>query len=456
MSIKESVCSGNVPWIVYGILGIILSLGFDWVYKSVKSKLFFCREQFLLVFLLERLVQLRLNNMNILFLGQNFNIGGVGIVTKELANFFCSKCHHVSVFAFNNDHLGVEEMLDEKINVYVGCSNSKFKYSNVKILSEALKIERPDLIINNWGLPWRFILTARLALKRTGLKTKVISVYHNDPKANGKLQKIDTVLKSNCSVFKSFWLRCIRRIVEQVTSMSMRYVYNNSDAYQLLSKSFVVPFEEFTGIKNANKLIVQSNPLTIDKSGFVFSPKTKRKEILYVGRLDPIQKKVSRVIDIWNVLEKKYPDWNLTIVGDGEERKELEDRIEKYQLKNVKLEGRQAPREYYERASILLLTSDFEGFGLVLVEGMSFGVVPVVYNSYTALQDIIVDEYNGLLYSSTNGLFSAEEMALKVESLICDNDKLSNMMNNAIRTSEKFSMDSIYEQWENKIFKLCE
>ena len=59
--------------------------------------------------------------------------------------------------------------------------------------------------------------------------------------------------------------------------------------------------------------------------------------------------------------------------------------ISNLQLKHVKLEGMQYPRQYYERASILLLTSDFEGFGLVIVEGMAFGVIPIAYGSYSAV-----------------------------------------------------------------------
>lgn len=123
----------------------------------------------------------------------------------------------------------------------------------------------------------------------------------------------------------------------------------------------------------------------------------KIKEIIYVGRLDFVQKRVYRVIDTWNYLEERFPDWRLTIVGDGEDRENLENHVRCLGLKRVSFEGFQKPIDYYKRASILLLTSDFEGFPLVLAECMSFGVIPAVYNSYSAIGDIIESDKDGVV-----------------------------------------------------------
>lgn len=69
----------------------------------------------------------------------------------------------------------------------------------------------------------------------------------------------------------------------------------------------------------------------------------------------------------------------------------MEKQVRELKLRNVSFEGFQNPKEYYERASILLLTSEFEGFPLVLPECMSFGVIPAVYGSYSAVYDIVED-----------------------------------------------------------------
>ncbi len=63
--------------------------------------------------------------------------------------------------------------------------------------------------------------------------------------------------------------------------------------------------------------------------------KQKRKEIVYVGRIDYGQKRVHRIIDTWAILEKCYSDWKLIIVGDGKELKNLEQKVKDLKLNNV-------------------------------------------------------------------------------------------------------------------------
>ena len=98
-----------------------------------------------------------------------------------------------------------------------------------------------------------------------------------------------------------------------------------------------------------------------------------------MGRIDYNQKRVFRVVDTWAMIEKRFPDWRLTIVGDGPERVSIELLAKRIGLQHVNFEGFQKPHRYYEQASALILTSEYEGFPLVLAECMSFGVVPVVY-----------------------------------------------------------------------------
>ncbi|RGN76255.1 glycosyltransferase [Segatella copri] len=60
-------------------------------------------------------------------------------------------------------------------------------------------------------------------------------------------------------------------------------------------------------------------------------------------------------------------------------------------------EGFQSPIEYYKRASIICMTSSFEGFPMVLVEAMQFGCVPIAFDSFEAIRDVIIPEKTGEL-----------------------------------------------------------
>lgn len=230
----------------------------------------------------------------------------------------------------------------------------------------------------------------------------------------------------------------------------MRYIYRNSDKFMVLSESFIKHFEDFTGIKNAKKLIVQTNPVTINTEHYVLDLANKQKEIIYVGRIDHQQKRTSRIIETWSLLEDKFPDWTLRIIGDGEERENLERLCKDLNLRNVFFEGFKQPTEYYKRASILLLTSEYEGFGLVIVEGMSFGVVPVVLGSYSAVYDIIKNGENGIIvpYDKSSG-FHPEEMAKHISWLIEHKTERDCIARNAYERSKVFSLDKIVSHWQS-------
>lgn len=221
----------------------------------------------------------------------------------------------------------------------------------------------------------------------------------------------------------------------------------------VLSPCYIEEFKKFTGIKDTSRLIVMTNPVTIGLDNFQYNPNNKEKEIIYVGRLDFVQKRVYRVIDTWNYLEERFPDWKLTIVGDGEDRGNLENHVEALGLKHVSFEGFKNPLEYYKRASILLLTSDFEGFPLVLAECMSFGVVPTVYASYAAVYDIIEDGKDGIIlpFDSEKG-YDAELMADRVAQVMMADEFKHRMAIKAIEKSKNYSVNSICHLWI-KIFE---
>ena len=329
--------------------------------------------------------------MNILFLTKSFGIGGVEVVTMTLAKTFAKHGHQVGIFSFYRADDILEKQLPDNIPLYIG-HGYKNSRENIAMLRQLLVDNKIEVVINQWGLPFLPIRVINQA--RKGLKVTVISVYHNQVDTNGKLKACDQAIERCQNPLLRSVLEVKRFLVKSITSYSMRYVYNHSDVYEVLSPSFIELFKKFTGIKKPTKLVAQTNPITID--GSVQSEKTanvdkKEKEIIYVGRLDFVQKRVYRVIDTWNYLEERFPDWRLTIVGDGEDRENLENHVKCLGLNRVSFEGFQNPLEYYRRASMLLLTSDFEGFGLVIVEGMAFGVVPFVYGSYPAVYDIIDD-----------------------------------------------------------------
>ena len=383
--------------------------------------------------------------MNILFLTKEFGIGGLEIVTATLANKFHSEGHNVVIWSFSKENNDSKARLLENIKVKNG-NGVRISSHNVKALRKVLLKYKIDVVINQWGLPFTF--TYMLNKSAKGIRLRTIAVYHNDPSKNSRTQGVDIDIAKTNNDIKIFLLKIKRHIYKAVTSASMRYVYKHSDSYILLSRSYIEEFKKFTGISNTSKLSIITNPITIDTTNFVFDVSKKGKDVIYVGRLDPNQKRVRRVLEAWALIENRHPNWTLRIIGEGEERKELERMIVHYPLRSVRLEGVNYPRRFYEKASFLLLTSEYEGFPLVLAECMSFGVVPIVLGSYSAVHDIIEDGKDGYIipYSKQKG-FVAKDMADKLEYLMNNKEKRNVMAIAAIEKSKKFSIEKIYNNW---------
>lgn len=388
--------------------------------------------------------------MNLLFLLRTCEVGGIGVVTSTLANKFIEEGHHVVLASFLKPPAEMLAKFDKKVVVEsLGAyTNNDEIVSNLRTLLISNKV---DLIINQLGLP--FLPCKVINKARKGMDVKVISVYHSQVNTNGRIVSVNLDIQRTQSAFRKSLLKLKLKCFRFITSTSMRYVYNHSDAYEVLSPSFVDLFKEFTGIKKPSKLVVQPNPVTVDNEPFSLAD--KKKEIIYVGRLESVVKRAYRVIDTWNYLEDCFPDWSLTIVGDGEDRDNLESHAKALGLKRVNFEGFQKPVPYYKRASLLMLTSEFEGFPLVLAECMSFGVVPAVYGSYSAVYDIVNDGVNGIVFPYNKEGFSAEDAARRMERIMADETVYKNMAEKAIETSKRYSINEIYKSWKETFNRLC-
>lgn len=380
--------------------------------------------------------------MNILFLiGKYPSYGGTEKVTTILANRFIQIDYDVHIASFEQPVLELQSELNAGIQLHKLSYPVKSK-SNIKFLRNILLQYKIDIIINQWCLP--FYVTQLCNKARTGTNCKLIAVHHNSPDSNAKIEHIKMKLTQK-SILKRFYLNLILDIIKYITSKSIRYVYNHSDKYILLSNSFVEIFKQLTNIKKTDKLAVITNPVTLVDTNYLYLPEKKNKEIIYVGRIDYNQKKVYRIIELWKQIEDNHKDWVLTFVGDGPQKKDIEKLIEVLNLKRVQITGFQNPLEYYIRSSVLILTSEYEGFPLVIAEAMIHGTIPVIYGSYSSVYDIIDNGKNGFI---TNRPYSQEETVNCLKTLMENQEMRKEMAQNAIVSSKNFSLELIVFQWE--------
>lgn len=230
---------------------------------------------------------------------------------------------------------------------------------------------------------------------------------------------------------------------------------DSSDRFVLLSKSYIPLIKKIMNVKIKSKLLSISNPISFKEDFPITEIKYKKKQIIYVGRLEYHAKRLDRLLNAWSLIENEAFDWKLIIVGGSvnnvidtndyqvKELERLKALIEKLQLKNIIFAGNTDPEIYYKESKLFCLTSSYEGFPLVLGEAMHYGVVPVVFGSFEAAFDIIENQVNGIIVKP----FNIGNYASFLRELMFDESRTIKMAENAIRNAKKLSIEVIGDQW---------
>ena len=170
------------------------------------------------------------------------------------------------------------------------------------------------------------------------------------------------------------------------------------------------------------------------------------KRVIAVGRLD-YQKGFDRLILVWEKVHQQMPDWRLDIFGQGEWREMLQSMIDERELQGVvKLNNptKNIGGEYVG-SSIIVMTSNYEGFGMVLVEAMSCGVPAVSFDCKCGPAEIISQHDGGLVVK--NG--DIEGLAESIVKLMTDEELRKRMGENAKRVVETYSEERVMGLWVN-------
>ena len=216
-----------------------------------------------------------------------------------------------------------------------------------------------------------------------------------------------------------------------------QWLSSNSDAVVLLSSGYR---HQFKALGNA---IAIPNPAVVETYGDFGE---KEHIVLYVGRMDLPQKRMDKLLRVWACLQNdsRAKGWRLILVGDGPDLSAIKKIAKDLKLKDVSFEGRQNPTPYYKKAAFVCLTSNYEGFPMVLAEAISHKCIPVSFDSYEAASDIINDGVDGVLVKPFNINGYAERLA----QLMGNEPKRVAMAENSYKKSNQFDLSTIADKWE--------
>lgn len=222
---------------------------------------------------------------------------------------------------------------------------------------------------------------------------------------------------------------------------SIQYIWMQQLIRELkkMKKFVVLTYEDQKEWTELTNTTVIHNPLSIypeDQST------CESKQVIAVGRYT-YQKGFDLLIKAWALVEKEHPDWTLRIYGGGEKR-EYQDLLDSLQIHTCFLEGPTSHIvEKYLESSLFVLSSRYEGFGLVLAEAMACGLPTVSFTCPCGPKDIISEGTDGFLVENGN----IEEMAKRICFLI-ENDFLRKKMGkNAKENARRFLPENIMPKW---------
>ena len=373
-----------------------------------------------------------------------YSAGGLERVTAVKANWLAA--HGYEVYLVTSGHAGRPSYyplhpsvkhIDLGLCYEVPGAISRFeayrrnlpKYRKHKELLEQLFAEiRPDIAVAAGWHEGTFLYQLKDGSKK-------IIEHHIWRNANFALYSLYLKQMSHVTL--------LRRVKSGLLVLWNRWLTYKQGRYdQKFDRLVVLTEEDKTYCTHCPTTSVIPNPITAPSSEV--SPLSD-KVILAVGRLDN-QKNFPGLIDIWALIAKDYPDWKLRIVGEGYTDTRILQKVKEYSLEG---QFELCPftnnvQEHYLSSSIFTMTSDFEGFGLVLVEAESMGLPLVSYACPCGPRDIIRDGQDGFLVERGD----MKTFAARLPQLIEDEERRRRMGQAAKVNSQRFSLDNVMKQWE--------
>lgn len=295
----------------------------------------------------------------------------------------------------------------------------------------------------------------RQAIQQIPHHVALLFVYHINP--GFELTQVDYAVLWNRIVHGSnLKTNCIqlgRQLLSPFVWRSMRHhlkhkyrlPYDVADKIVLLSPHFIPEYMNFSEGEE-DKFTAIPNMLSFLPEQCDYEE--KKPIVLLVSRMDERQKRIKLALKIW----KRIPNngWELKIVGVGEDWEYYKRLAKKWQLKNISFDGLQNPLPYYKSASIFLMTSAAEGWGLTLTEAQQCGCVPIAFDSYSAVHDIILSGRNGYIVPNND----IDEYVRVLQELMNNDTLRAEMAANAQKDVQRFSRENIAKQWKTLLENL--
>lgn len=285
----------------------------------------------------------------------------------------------------------------------------------VRALRQVLREFKPDIVL---GMMTTASVLAVLAAR--GLPCKVIATEHTHPPSQ---------------MLSGLWQR-LRRWTYPRAARVVALTRGTADwlaQHVPGSKLAVIPNPVHWPLSRAEPIVTPP-------------PAHERRRLLAVGRLHP-DKGFDLLVQAYAQIASQHPQWDLIILGEGNERQRLQAQIEEAGLQDrVTMPGRVGNvGDWYENADIYVLSSRFEGLSNTLLESLASGLTAVCFDCDTGPREVVRDGTDGMLVRP-NGDVPA--MAAALSSLMSDGATRQSLAHHAIEARDRFSAQRVLGMWQ--------
>ena len=376
------------------------------------------------------------------------NKGGVQRVTHVLTKELQERGHNV-VFVSNTDkndlldydfiapqyHLELEEYNDQEIEKEIKAITDRHSITHV--------------ICQTFGNAY--------LLKYFSTDVKKIAVCHVQPFSYMGISR-KRIWNTNAQNFRQFIFKTITILSPKIyenyffkyEKQSIEDANKYADKLCFISERFYSRISKYLPNLPQDKFVAINNPNTYDVSSIEL-PRDKENIILWVGRVENAQKNAIDFIRMWKNLSKCTNGWRAIMVGDGTDLKYIKNYVIKNNIERIEFAGLRNDIDlFYKKSKYIVVTSFGESWCLVLTEAMSYGCVPLVYDTYETLHDIVDDKQNGFIIP----FVSHTKMAECLLNSINEDDRFINLSIAAQEKVKRFSLLSTVDKWEKLLKSL--
>ena len=365
--------------------------------------------------------------MRILYITDSLAVwGGIERVLGDKMNYFASQYgYEVYVITTDQGEHPIPYPLDERVHVmdlnirY----HIKYQYHGIKRIQKDMKLRR--------------LFQKRLNETITDIQPDLIIGI--------RFEAIDTIVKAKGSIpliCESHSMYYAYRyedttIWNRLRFLSSRRNIHKADCIVALTEGDANDWRQV----NENVRVIP-NIVHLNETGRLSSLNTKR--AIFVGRFT-IQKDIWSMLEVWRLVHQRYPDWELNVYGEGELKGDFMQAIEQENINLIVHEPTSNIFERYLESSLLMMTSVYEPFGLVLPEAMSCGLPVVAFDCPYGPADIISDGVDGFLIKDRDILAYVDRICQLIE-----NEQLRQRMGkSAAKSSQRYCAEQIMPKWES-------